>query len=243
MTSSFSYKILIAFLLLGLSAPGFTSTDQPKPSIRVTGEGVADIAPDMAVLELTVLREAPTARAALDANSAAMEKVLAAMRAEGIEARDLQTANFSIQPKYHYPPAKPGSNRPPPELVGYTVRNSLNVRVRNIANVGAILDKSVTLGVNQGGNIRFTNADPSAAIEQARINAVTAAMAKVKTLASAAGVKPGDLLEISEQSYTPQPIQMARSERMMASDASSVPIATGENSYRVRVNIAVEILQ
>jgi uncharacterized protein len=243
MNSSVYQKLLIACLLLGLSAPGLTASDQPKPSIRVTGEGVTDIAPDMAILELSVLREAPTARAALDANSAAMEKVMAAMRAEGIEARDLQTANFSIQPKYHYPPAKPGSHRPPPELVGYTVRNSLNVRVRDIANVGAILDKSVTLGVNEGGNIRFTNADPSAAIEQARIKAVAAAVAKVNTLASAAGVKPGEFLEISEQSYTPQPMQMARAERMMASDADAVPIATGENSYRVRVSIAVEIVQ
>jgi uncharacterized protein YggE len=243
MTSSVYQKLLIICLLLGLSAPGFTAADEAKSSIRVTGEGVAHIAPDMAILELSVMREAATARAALDANSAAMEKVMAAMRAEGIEDRDLQTANFSIQPKYHYLTAKPGSQRPSPELVGYTVRNSLNVRVRELAKVGAILDKSVTLGVNEGGNIRFTNADPSAAIEQARIKAVAAAVAKVKTLATAAGVKPGAFLEISEQSYTPQPMRMARAEGMMASDAASVPIATGENSYRVRVDIAVEILQ
>jgi uncharacterized protein YggE len=146
---SFWQKVLLAAAILTLNSPTvFAAADnEPFPRILVTGQGSFDIAPDMAVLSLTVTREAETARAALDANSSAMKEVFAAMKAEGIADRDLQTSGFSIQPRYIYPSPKSGQ-REPPRIVGYVVRNSLTVRVRDIENVGAILDKSVTLGVN-----------------------------------------------------------------------------------------------
>jgi len=215
----------------------------PPPRILVTGEGSVDVAPDMALLTLSVTREAETARAALDANSSAMNEVLAAMKAEGIEARDLQTSGFSIQPRYRYPSPKSSDNREPPRIIGYRVRNSLSVRVRDIGKVGGILDKSVTLGVNEGGNVAFTNQDPSAAITQARIRAMKDAMAKAETLAEAAGVKTGRLLEISEQSFKPQPVPMARAEMAMARSADAVPVAAGENTYKVTVDVSYAIDQ
>jgi uncharacterized protein YggE len=228
---------------LCFSALGTAAADDVSPRIRVTGEGSANVAPDMAILELAVLREAQTARAALDANSAAMGEVLSSMGDLGVADRDLQTSNFSIQPKYTHPPVKSSGERRAPEIVGYKVRNSLTVRVRDISKVGEILDKSVSLGVNQGGNIRFTNDDPSAAITRARAEAVESAMAKANTLADAAGVDVGDILEISEQSYSPRPQPMARAEMMMASASDSVPIATGENVYKVVVSVTFLIEQ
>lgn len=211
--------------------------------IMVTGQGTVSIAPDMAVLTLTVSREAATAREALDANSLAMKDVLDAMKDEGIKDKDLQTTGFSIQPRYVYPSADSGGERKPPAIVGYTVRNSLNVRVRDITRVGKILDASVTLGVNEGGDLMFTNADPSAAIKQARIEAVKDAVDKAETLATAAGVDTGDILEISEQSFNPRPVPMARSEMSLAASADSVPVAGGVNSYKVNVNITFAIKQ
>jgi len=217
--------LLAMAVIFSLSSLTIAEVNEPYPRIQVTGEGRVDIAPDMAVLRLTVTREAETARQALDANSAAMKKVLAALQTEGIAERDLQTSNFSIQPKYVYPPAKPSGERKQRHIVGYTVRNSLTVRVRNIAKVGTILDKSVTLGVNEGGNIMFTNDDPSEAISQARTKAVREAITKANTLASAAGVKVGRILEISEQSFQPRPMPMARAEMAMARSADAVPVA------------------
>jgi uncharacterized protein YggE len=209
----------------------------------VTGNGSVDIAPDMAVLMLSVTREAATARAALDANSTAMQDVLSAMTKEGIDTRDLQTSGFSIQPNYSYPEPVSQGKREPPRIVGYTVRNSLTVRVRDITAVGRILDKSVTLGVNEGGNIMFTNADPAEAITQARVKAVRDARDKAKTLAEAAGVKTGKLLEMSEQSFNPSPMPMARAEMSLARSADSVPVATGENTYKVTVDLTFAIEQ
>lgn len=239
-TTSIATALLLVALLAGVQA---NAADNPA-RILVSGEGSSEVAPDMALLQLTVTREADSARAALDANSAAMAEVLAAMQQLGIAKRDLQTSNFSIQPRYHHPRPEPSGERKPPQITGYVVRNSLAVRVRDISRVGEILDQSVTLGVNEGGQISFTNADPAEVIKQARISAVRDARDKASTLAVAAGVKLGDVMEISEQSYRPGPMPVARAEMMMARSANdAVPVATGENSYRVTVQMSFAIDQ
>ncbi len=234
---------LIALSVISTSLPAKAEPHPPTPHIAVSGEGRVDIAPDMAVLSLTVTREAQTAKAALDANSTAMKDVLSAMASKGVGNKDLQTSGFSIQPKYSY--AKPNANgeRRAPEIVGYTVRNSLTVRVRDINNVGSILDKSISLGVNEGGNISFTNSDPSKAISQARVLAVKDAIAKAGTLAKAAGVNAGDILKISERSGSQRPVPMARSAMMMAESSDSIPLASGENTYSVSVDVSFAIKQ
>jgi len=233
--------LIAAFFTFPLSFAASADESDPQPRILVSGEGSVDIAPDMAVLTLTVMRQADTARAALDANSSAMTEVQKAMRTAGIENRDMQTSGFSIQPNYVYPVPKSASEREPPQIAGYTVRNSLTVRIRDLGAVGAILDKSVSLGVNEGGNITFTNADPSAALTRARISAVQDAIAKADTLADAAGVKRGRLMEISEQTYSPRPRPMV--EMAMGRVSDSVPVAVGENTYKVSVNVTYAIDQ
>jgi len=220
-----------------------TASETDTPSIVVTGEGHVDLAPDMAVLLLTVSREAKTAKAALDENSAAMSDVLTAMRALGIDKIDLQTSSFSVQPKYYYPAQGSSGNREAPKEVAYIVRNSLNVRVRNIDRVGDILDKSITLGVNEGGNISFSDNDPSSALSQARTLAVQDAISKAKTLARAAGVKLGNILKISERTVSQRPVPMSRATMSMADSSNGVPITGGENTYRVIVNVSFAIDQ
>lgn len=242
--NTFFSTLILATAISAAPHAALAQQSEPTPRIVVSGEGTADIAPDMAVVTLSVVREAETARAALDANTTAMADVLAAMEAEGIEKRDLQTSNFSIEPKIVYP-KNYNETREPPKIVGYTVRNSLTVRIRDLGNLGSILDKSVTLGVNQGGQIAFTNDDPSQAIEEARVKAMQEAIAKAKTLTGTAGVGLGKVLEISENSYRPQPVPMARAEMVMMDAAKSapVPVAAGENSYSVTVNVTFALEQ
>src|SRR5690606_28678595 len=96
-------------------------------------------------------------------------------------------------------------------------------------------DRSVTLGVNQGGDIVFSNLDPSKAYDQARTAAVKDAIQRAGTLASAANGKLGKILSITEQPEMGGPRPMAKFEAAMRSD--SVPVATGENSYRVTVTV------
>ena len=231
-------------LLLAVGAWAPAAAAEAVPRIVVSGQGSAQLAPDMALLQLTVTREADTAGAALDANSAAMAEVLAALHAQGIAERDIQTSQFSIQPRYVYPKPKTSGESQPPRIVGYTVRNGLAVRVRDLDKLGAIIDRSVSLGVNEGGSISFTNDDPSAALQQARAAAVRDAAARARTLADAAGVKLGKVLEISEQSYNPAPVPVRYAQRAMLADAAeSVPVAAGENSYDIVVNLIYAVEQ
>ncbi|MBX9462275.1 MAG: SIMPL domain-containing protein [Aquamicrobium sp.] len=211
------------------------------PRVVVTGEGETAIAPDMAIVSLAVMREADTARAALDANNEAMNAVITAMKEAGIEQRDLQTAGLQINPRYVYPQNNESEQQP--RIVAYQVSNTLTVRVRDIAAVGEIIDRSVTLGVNQGGNITFTNDDPAAATTEARKRAVEDAVTRARTLAEAAGVELGRILELSEQSFAPPPMPLAGRAYRMEAAADAVPVEAGENTYRVQVNVTFELKQ
>lgn len=210
---------------------------QPPPRIVVSGEGQATVAPDLALLTLSVMREAKTARAALDANNDAMAAVIAAMKSSGIKDRDLQTAGIQINPRYNYTNKPDGSQEA--ELVAYQVTNTLSVRVRDVDKTGEILDKAVSLGVNQGGGITFTNDNPAATVTEARKKAVADAMAKAKTLAEAAGVSIGRVLEITDQNVAPPPMPI--NAKAFDAAGASVPVQAGENSYTVQVTVTFEL--
>lgn len=230
-------------MALGLAAaiafPAAASAQQTpiQPRIVVTGEGEATVAPDMALLSLSVMREAKTAREALDANNSAMAEVIEAIKLLGVADRDLQTAGLQIMPRYNFTNRPDGTQEA--ELVAYQVTNTLSVRVREIAKTGEIIDKAVSLGVNQGGNIVFTNDDPSATVTEARKKAVEEATAKANTLATAAGVTLGRVIEISEQSFPvrPMPMEAKTFDRAL----SAVPVQAGENAYHVQVNMTFEL--
>ena len=231
-----------------LSQPAFAQeknvSEKQQAFIMVTGEGEVQAAPDMAILDLTVLREAKTAREAMTDNNKAMTQVLAAMKDAGIEDRDLQTSGVNIQPTYTYPSDKNGLKAP--KIIGYSVTNGLTVRVRDLNKVGDLLDKSIDLGVNQSGGLRFINDDPSKQLTDARKKAMENALEKAKVLTETAGAKLGRVLEISEYSNSPRPIAMARTKMVaMSAEAAgdSVPVSAGENSYNVNVNVKFEITQ
>lgn len=207
------------------------------PRISVMGEGEASVAPDMAVVTLSVLREAGTAREALNANSAAMKEVLDALKAAGIAERDIQTSRLDIQPRY----SQPSRDKPQePKIVGYAVSNEVTVRIRKLAEAGAVIDKVVGLGVNQGGGISFVKEDLKATMTEARKRAVADALDKAGTLAEAAGVKLGPILSIEENAAPPRPIAYAAPMRKAAADMA-VPLASGENSYQTQVSVVFEI--
>ena len=229
-----------AALAAGLAAgqPAFAQdTGQPPvPRITVTGEGTVSAAPDMAILTLSVIHEAETARDAVTGNNAAMTEVVNAMKDAGIADNDLQTSGFSISPRYARPKADDPDGEP--RIAGYRAQNSLSVRVRNIADTGIILDRAVSLGVNASSGLVFTNDDPSAFLTEARTKAVADAVARAKTLAEAAGVSVGRILDMSEQSYRPSPVPFAKAEMMVARGAAdAVPLHGGENDYIITVNI------
>lgn len=232
-------KILMTVFAAMLALPLAARAETPSPRIIVVGEGEATVKPDLALLTLSVMREAATAREALTANNEAMAKVLAAMKESGVAERDLQTAGIQINPRYNYTNKPDGTQDA--QLVAYQVVNTLSIRVRDIEKTGEIIDKSVTLGVNQGGSITFTNDNPTATITEARKKAVTDAMEKAKTLSDAAGVTLGKVIEMSEVNYAQPPMPINAKAYAQDAAGAAAPVAAGENAYRIQVNMTFEL--
>ncbi|MBB4572259.1 SIMPL domain-containing protein [Rhizobium lentis] len=232
--------LMTALLALPLAAaPVLAQEAKPREVISVTGDGESSMAPDMAIVTLSVVKQAKTAREALDENNKAMKDVLDSLKSGGIAERDLQTSGFSIQPQYNYPQPVDGQQQQP-QLIGYQTINAVTVRLRDLAKLGQVIDQSVTLGINQGGDIQFTNDKPEAALEDARKNAVTEAVKKAKTLSEAAGVKLGRIIEINENEPRPLPQPAYRATMMKEADAA-VPVQGGETTYHVSVTVTFAI--
>jgi uncharacterized protein YggE len=197
----------------------------------------------MALITLGVVSEAPSAREALAANTEAMTRIIEALRAEGIESRDLQTANFSVEPRYSQPPRDwTGAEPFEPKIIGYAVRNELTVRIRELERVGALLDRVITLGANSVAGPMFTVADPSELEDQARRAAMRNAVRKAELYAEAADVTLGPIVRIEENVVQwPPPVPMAAMARQEAAADASVPIEGGELTFRAQVSVAWEL--
>lgn len=211
--------------------------EAPRPTLSLTGIGEIFARPDMALINSGVVTEADTAREALDANNAAIAAVIAAMKEAGIEAKDIQTSGFGVQPRYRYPKSSDGNESP--KIVGYTVTNAVTVRVRDLAKLGGVLDKAVTVGANQMNGIDFVVSDADKRLDEARALAVKDATRKAEIYAKAAGVKLARIRSISESAgYAPVP---RKAMAMRAEAASAVPVEAGEQSLTVEVAMTWEI--
>jgi uncharacterized protein YggE len=204
-------------------------------TISVTGEGIVAAAPDLATVSLGVTMQGDTAAAAMAAGNSALQAVLERLKAAGIEDRDLQTSNLSLNPNW-----QSGDGTTAPVIVGYIASNILSVRVRDLDKLGAVLDAVVTDGANTLNGISFGLADPDPVLDQARTEAVADARGRAELLVGAAGVKLGRILSIAESGgMMPMPAPMFRMEA--ASDA--VPVAGGEVGMSASVTITYEIVQ
>lgn len=224
------------FLATSLSMPAFAANEPAL--ISVTGTGEVSAAPDTAFINSGVTTQGATAREALDANTKAMNDLLATLKEAGIESRDVQTSGFSVSPNYVYTDARDENGYSlPPKINGYQVYNTVNVRIRDLETLGAVLDKQVTVGANTINGITFSVADPSKLYDEARKAAFADAKEKAGLYAEAAGEALGLLKTVSEsQGYDqPQPYMMKTMDSATAS--APVPVATGELSFSINVQV------
>lgn len=224
----------LATLSTSNSAIAQENKEMPR-LIQITGHGEVRSRPDLAIVTIGVMTQAGTARDALDRNTEAMERVFAGLRTQGIDTKDMQTANFMINPRYDYGQ----NNNQTPKLVGYDVVNTIVVTVRKIDALGRVLDVAVSDGSNQINGVMFSIDDPEPLRDKARKAAVADAERKAKLYADAAKLKLGEVMTLSESNFQPPVPVYTKSVR--AEGANSVPIAEGEQSLSVDVNITWEL--
>jgi uncharacterized protein YggE len=212
------------------------SGSSPGPQgITVAGSGIITVTPDEATLSVGVQTQAATASRAQQDASAAMNKVVAAVKAAGVADADLATQWISLQPQYDNGP----TGNAPSKLSGYEASQSLQVTVRQLDQTGAIIDAAVGAGANQVGSVSFSLADPSAANAKARAAAMTDAQQRARTLAQAASVTLGAPISISEVS-APSPIPFAAAPPVAGSQIST-PVQAGTTQIEVDVQVTFAI--
>jgi uncharacterized protein YggE len=235
---------LLAILAAGVAllSPAVAQEPAKVPGrISVVGEGRAAAAPDTAIFDAGVVVIAETAQTALEQNTKSITALLAALKAAGIEGRDLATSGFAVQPRFVYPQPEPGKQPDQPKLVGYEVRNSVAAKVRDLSKLGATLDAAVQHGANQIGAISFSIQNKDALLDKARQDAIDDAKRKAEKTAQAAGLKLGRVVSLSETVQHALPRPMAGDGTAFKAAAASVPIEAGEQSLGTQVEMTWEI--
>lgn len=235
-----STAVVIAGLMVVATLPGAANAQtvtvtRPPTTLTLNVEGRATRTPDIAEVSGGVVTNAATAAEAMAENARKMTAVVAAVRKNGIAERDIQTAGLSLAPQYRY------VNNQPPEMTGYQATNSVNLRIRKIADTGKLLDTLVGVGANQINGPNFKVDDSAAALDEARAAAVKAAQARAALYAKATGMSVRRILSLSENAgFDPGPRPMMRMAAMEASDAAP-PVLPGEIALTINLTVVYEL--
>jgi uncharacterized protein YggE len=204
-------------------------------TITVTGTGRATLTPDIAYVNIGVYTENASASEAVSSNRSQAQKVIDALKAQGVDVKDIQTTNFSVNPQ-----TDPNNSN---KIVKYSVDNTVYVTVRNLDKLGSLLDVAIQAGANNINGVEFDVADRTTALSNARKAAVKNAQDLATELASAASVQLGPVQSITTDSNnTPLPIYAAKSLGGGVMDAAaSIPVSAGQLIITVDVNMVYAI--
>lgn len=242
--SSKVYKLVVAIIILvalfyaGNLFYNFQTLPQNYPQeISVSGQGKIYAKPDVAVLVLGVKSSAVKVSDIVGDNTNKMNKIIADVKALGVDEKDIQTTQYSIVPDYNWTEDKGRI------FEGYILTQQITVKIRDFDKIGSILDKATAEGANEVGDLQFTIDNPEAVQAQAREKAITQAKEKAQTLAKQSGLKITKLINVSEgYQYAPQPMYGKGGGVAMESVSAAPQIEAGQMeidstvtlTYRVR---------
>ncbi|MHB8104965.1 MAG: SIMPL domain-containing protein [Dehalococcoidales bacterium] len=227
--------------LVGCSSQSTTSVSTyPQQGISVSGQGKVYAIPDIAILSLGIQAQEETVAAAQAEANAAMEKVMAALKAAGVDEKDIQTQYYSIQQVTQYID-KTQQNK----IVGYQVTNTVTAKVRKVDDTGKVIDAVVAAGgdLTRINSISFTVDDPTPYYNQAREQAATYAKAKAAQLADLSGVKLGKVISVSENTYLQSSnVYYDRSVAVPTASGSGTSVSAGqlEIDATIQINYAID---
>ena len=191
--------------------------------------GDVSVSPDVADVILGVTLQKPTVAAAQSAAATAMTAVVASVKKDGVDARDIVTVDLSLSPVYDY-----GGTAP--RLIGQQFTNTIKVTVRNLATVAAVVDDAVAAGATSIGGISFRLNDPKTTQAQARALAMADARSKADALTAAAGVSIKGVASIIETTVQTSPVYIRPRDGRRGQ--VSTPIQTGSTDIIVQVTVS-----
>lgn len=219
-------------------------------TITVSGEGEATAVPDTATFSVTIQERAKTVEAAQEVATEKSNDIVAYLESEGIEEKDIQTADYSVYPEYEYVDAasSDGIYRPGRQVLsGYQVSQTITVKVRDTEQAGTLLSGVGERGASQVSGLSFTIDDEEALQNSARDEAIAKAKEKADALARSLGVKVVRVVGFSENGSYPIPYAYGRGGAAMdmavtqEAKAAAPSLPTGENKIYSNVTITYEI--
>ena len=238
----------LTFLIISslmIISPITWASENENRYITVTGRGKISAIPDTAWVTGGVHTQANTATKALNDNNTLMEAVIGILKKANIKNKNIQTSGFNVHPIYDHS-KRTGYEKPnSPKITGYRVSNSVTIKIINITNLGKLLDELVNSGSNQISGIRFGFNDNQELLDEARKRAISNAQEKAKLYAQTAGVDVGNIVSISElDARMPRPVyrNMEMHQAKTMSDASMVPVVSGEQVVSASVNVIYELM-
>lgn len=231
--------VILGFTLVATLALLHNRISNPlRAQVTVSGEGHAFMRPDIAVARLAVRTERAVSPAeALTDNKKKMNNVLALLKKEGIEEKDIQTSEFQMYPEYNYDKGKRTQ-------AGFTVSQEVQVKIRDVEKIGTVLEKATGAGVNTIGQLSFDIDDPETIKAEARAKAIAKAQEQARNMVEAAGARLGKLLSISENANVPRPRPIAYGlggGGEMAMSVEAPDIEPGQQEIVVYVNLTYEL--
>jgi hypothetical protein len=234
----FIIPLITAAVILASCSPATISSGdgQPDRTLNVTGLGQVDITPDIAYIYIGIHTEGASASEAVKANNSQTEVLIEALTGSGVDAKDIRTTNFGIWPSTQYGPDG--------QALGtvYMVDNTVYVTVRELDGLGDLLDSAIEAGANSINSIQFDLADKTEALKEARADAVKNASEQAAELAEAAGVKLGEIVNVTY--YDSQPYTYSVGKGGGGGGAgieAAVPIQPGQLSIAANVSLTYEI--
>lgn len=227
----------LGLTVFGLSAVGTVASAQsptppPTPQIIVSARGEVQVAPDRARVQVGIETQAKTALLASQENNRKQTAILAAVRALGIPAAQIQTLNYSVMPIQRY------DEKTQRTLIdGYRVSNIVQVETDKIEQAGPIIDAGLTSGANRVAGLDFLVKDRTKAQEAALTKAVEQARRQADVAAKAAGGQVVELLELTINDFERQePRLMMTMAKMDMADASTpTPVSEGMSTVAVSI--------
>jgi len=224
--SSVAFVVASCFCIGSVSSPARAQVvppNAPSPSgVTVSGLGEVRVKPDIARLDLGVQTQNRDARRAASFNAIRAGRIIAAVRATGVAARDIQTTGYYLAPQYQY------NNRTgKPTFIGYEVSNEVRVTVRALSDAGRVLDAAIRAGANTSSGVSFDLKDRNTARDAALRIAAADASRKARVVAAAFGLGSIRLLSVNENN-TDAPREFANNAATLSSSAAPTPINAGE---------------
>jgi hypothetical protein len=209
-------------------------------SISVTGSGDAQGTPDVAYIQLGIDEVDGDVGVAIQKANVAMSAVRDAVKQQGIDDKDMQTVNFNVYPE----DVTDKTTGQPTGQRRYHVQNTLNVKVKDMTKIGAVINAGLNAGANNVNGLSFTMEDPSKLEADARTKAIKDAQARAQQLADGLGVKLGKPVIVSEVT-SGGPIFQPQFAGAVAksADGGSVPISPGQQTVTVTINVTYAIAQ